>query len=180
MTIKNPYPRLREACGISQRAFAKKHGFSKMALVLTEAGAYPEVSIRMNEAIAKECADKNVPGKDILREEYGEEWLEDAYWKWQSHERREFAPDVLKVVPPFFHSKLSPPIEDFIARATRNGTVEAFSKRLKVNPVTIRRYVAGKTRTMPTALEDALREIEYPYLAELLEAQLAWYDEHRG
>lgn len=178
--MKNPYVRLREACGISQRAFAAKYEFSKMALVYVEAGTYPDVSDRMNEAIAAECREKDVDAKSILREEYGQEWLDDAYWAWQSAERQKFAVNLKTVNPPFAYSKLSPPVEDLITRSTRPGTIETFCKELKVNPVTVRRYVAGKTRSMPIALEDALREVNYEHLHELLELQTAWYDEHHS
>jgi DNA-binding XRE family transcriptional regulator len=38
MDVKNPYVRLRELCGTSQKGFAAKHGFGKMTMVYLESG----------------------------------------------------------------------------------------------------------------------------------------------
>jgi hypothetical protein len=56
------------------------------------------------------------------------------------------------------------------------GSVQGFCKKLKVPAATVLRYENGTTKTMPKSIEDALREVRYPYLEELLSEQAAWQD----
>jgi DNA-binding XRE family transcriptional regulator len=173
MGMKNPYVRLRELCGISQKAFAAKHDFGKMTMVYLESGMYTRVSDRQNVALGKECGEKGVDAKRILDEEYGSSTLNEAFWKWRSHERRENAPVVLaKAASTFYSNSDVSPVSQLVSETT--GSLQGFCKLLKVPSITISRYAKGETVTMPSELREALLEANYPFISELEDAQEKW------
>lgn len=173
MGMKNPYVRLRELCGISQKAFAAKHEFGKMTMVYLESGMYTRVSDRQNIALGRECSDKGVDAKRILEEEYQSSTLNEAFWKWRSHERRENAPVVLAKASSNFDSTGDvSPVNQLISETT--GSVQGFCKLLKVPSITITRYAKGETLTMPQELREALNEARYPFIKQLEIAQQNW------
>lgn len=168
----NPYKRLRELTRTSQKDFAAKYHFSKTVLGDIEAGIYPDLSDDMILALGKECSDQHVNGKQILVDEYNSLSLQDAYHNWQSIERLKVAHRFQDV--PFdgrSTEALSPfhfVIEDIA------GTRRAFCKLLKVPAASVMRYESGETQSMPRTVEDALKEVHYPHLGELKEAQQSW------
>ena len=173
MDMKNPYVRLRELCGISQKAFAAKHGFGKMTMVYLESGMYTRVSDRQNIALGKECGEKGVDAKRILEEEYSSSTLNEAYWKWRSFERREKAPVVLaKASTQFSHVGDISPVAQLVAEST--GSLQAFCKTLKIPSITMSRYIRGETATLPTEFREALIEAGYPFISQLEAAQEKW------
>lgn len=172
--MKNPYQNLRERCGISQKSFGAKHGFSKMTLVYVESGLYPDVSDRLNGALAAECIEKGLDGRSILAEEYGVASLNGAYHIWQRAERQRFAERLNQIAP---RDEWSDEVSPFHLLAVESaGSVQGFCKKLKVPAATVLRYENGTTKTMPKSIEDALKEVRYPYLEELLSEQAAWQD----
>lgn len=173
MPMKNPYVRLRELCGSSQKAFAYKHGFGKMTMVYLESGMYTRVSDRQNEALGKECYEKGVEAKRVLLEEYQAASLNEAYLAWRSYERREKAPVVLaKVSPPFVGDSEWSPVGQFVRDTT--GSLQGFCKLLKLPSITMSRYIKGDTLSMPAELREALLEAGFPFVEELADAQLGW------
>jgi len=171
--MKNPYVRLRELCGVSQKAFAAKHGFGKMTMVYLESGMYTRVSDRQNESLGRECYEKGVDAKAVLVEDYGVESLNEAYLGWRVQERREHAPIVLsKVSPPFVGSSTDSPAAKFVKDTT--GSLQGFCKLLKLPSITMSRYIKGDTLSMPVELRDALSDAGFPFVEELAEAQLRW------
>lgn len=173
MGMKNPYVRLRELCGSSQKAFAAKHGFGKMTMVYLESGMYTRVSDRQNVALGRECNEKGVDAKRILAEEYGADTLNGAYWKWRSFERREKAPVVLaKASSTFASTGDVSPVSQLVLEAT--GSLQGFCKTLKIPSITISRYAKGETASMPVELREALIEARYPFINELEAAQEKW------
>lgn len=176
--MQNPYQRLREACGITQRAFAEKHQLSKMAVVYVEAGCWPDVPDRLNAAIAQECSDRGVDGKQILNDEYHSSSLTLAYQKWQIEERAANKHLLAAVGPEFFFDKTRSPFAYFVE--TVGTSAEGFGKIAKVNPYLVRRYAKGTSKSMPRKIHEALVDMEYPYTRELLERQLAWWQENVG
>jgi len=170
---KNPYVRLRELCGLSQKKFADKHSFGKMTMVYLESGMYTRVSDRQSIALGKECSEKGVDAYDILAEEYGSASLNEAYLAWRSEDRRLRAPSVLaKVAPPFMGSEGTPPVAQFVKDTT--GSLQGFCKLLKIPSITMTRYIRGETATMPDALRAALSDVKYPHTAALAQAQEKW------
>ena len=173
MGMKNPYVRLRELCGTSQKAFAAKHGFGKMTMVYLESGMYTRVSDRQNVSLGKECDEKGVDARQILAEEYSSETLNEAFWKWRTHERRENAPVVLaKASSTFYSNSDVSPISQLVSDTT--GSLQGFCKLLKVPSITVSRYAKGETATMPSELREALAEARYPFINELEAAQEKW------
>lgn len=173
MGMKNPYVRLRELCGTSQKAFAAKHGFGKMTMVYLESGMYTRVSDRQNVALGKECNEKGVDAKRILEEEYQSHTLNEAFWKWRTFERREKAPVVLAKADSAFYSNSDvSPISQLVSETT--GSLQGFCKLLKVPSITVSRYAKGETATMPSELREALMEASYPFITELETAQEKW------
>lgn len=173
--MKNPYVRLRELCGLTQKAFAERNDFGKMTMVYLEAGIYPKISDRQNIALGRECAERHVDARAILLEEYGVESLLVAYSKWRTLARRNAPERADFPHPPFKSTEALSPMHFFVKNMT--GSMQRFAKVVKVPPVTVMRYVRGETRSMPKELETALSEMTYGWVAELRKAQEAWIQE---
>jgi len=170
---KNPYVRLRELCGLSQKKFADKHGFGKMTMVYLESGMYTGVSDRQNVALGRECAEKGVDAHAVLQEEFGTDSLNEAYLAWRSEDRKLRAPAVLaKVAPPFVGDAETSPLGVFVRDTT--GSLQGFCKLLKVPSITMTRYMRGETVSFPEALRDALWDVRYPHVDALEKAQAEW------
>jgi DNA-binding XRE family transcriptional regulator len=172
---KNPYVRLRELCGMSQKGFATKHGFGKMTMVYLESGMYTRVSDRQSIALGKECNEKGVDAHQVLREEFGSTSLNDAYLAWRSEDRKLRAPAVLaKVAPPFVGNGEVSPVAQFVKDTT--GSLQGFCKLLKIPSITMTRYMRGETSTVPDALWSALEDVKFPHAVALADAQFAWLE----
>jgi DNA-binding XRE family transcriptional regulator len=170
---KNPYIRLRELCGSSQKGFAAKHGFGKMTMVYLESGMYTRVSDRQSIALGKECNEKGVDAHEVLREEYGAASLNEAYLAWRSEDRKLKAPGVLaKTAPPFTGDMDTSPVAQFVKDTA--GSLQGFCKLLKIPSITMTRYIRGETVTMPDALVSALEDVKYPHAGALADAQANW------
>ena len=175
MRMKNPYVRLRELCGTSQKKFADKHGFGKMTMVYLESGMYTRVSDRQSIALGRECAEKGVDAHAVLREEYAAASLNEAYLAWRSEDRRVKAPEVLaKVSPPFVGDDKDSPVAVFVKETA--GSLQGFCKLLKVPSITMTRYMRGETVSVPDALVSALEDVKYPHTAALIDAQTDWFE----
>jgi DNA-binding XRE family transcriptional regulator len=173
---KNPYVRLRELCGLSQKKFADKHSFGKMTMVYLESGMYTKVSDRQNLALGKECFEKGIDAKNILAEEYGSASLNEAYLAWRSEDRKLRAPSVLaKAAPPFVGDADTSPVAQFVKDTT--GSLQGFCKLMKVPSITMTRYMRGETSTVPFALWFALEDVKYPHAQALAEAQHVWMED---
>jgi len=173
---KNPYVRLRELCGMSQKKFADKHDFGKMTMVYLESGMYTKVSDRQSIALGKECAEKGIDAKRFLQDEYGFSSLNEAYLAWRSEDRRVRAPSILaKASPPFEGDSETSPLGNFVKDTT--GSFQGFSKLLKVPSITMTRYMRGETVKVPDALLSALEDVKYPHAQALFEAQAAWQEQ---
>lgn len=172
--MKNPYVRLRELCGMSQKAFAAKHGFGKMTMVYLEAGMYTAVSDRQNQALGKECYEKGVDAKTVLFEEFEAYSLDQAYQQWRVGERQEHAPTVLaKVSPPFVGDSELSPVGCLVRDTT--GSLQGFCKVLKLPSITMSRYMRGDTKAMPVELRTALVDAKFPFVKELETGQAKWW-----
>jgi DNA-binding XRE family transcriptional regulator len=173
--MKNPYVRLRELCGTTQKGFATKYGFGKMTMVYLESGMYTRVSDRQSIALGRECNEKGVDAHEVLREEYGAASLNEAYLAWRSEDRKLRAPEVLaKAGPPFTGSEEISPVEQFVKDTT--GSLQGFCKLLKVPSITMTRYIRGETIRVPDALLEALEDVKYPHTRALVYAQADWME----
>lgn len=172
----NPCVLLRKKCGINQKDFAAKYGFHKTTMVYWDAGMYPEISNRMNNSLALECAEKGVDAVGELLVAYGEKTLAKAYAKWQHQTRLEqrdrFAS--VRVRPRKASDKT--PFYWFILDST--GSLQSFCKTLLVPASTTSRYSSGTTTVMPEVIEKALGQVGYPHIEGLRAAQNQWLKEH--
>jgi transcriptional regulator with XRE-family HTH domain len=162
-------------CSLSQREFAAKHGFSLPAIANLESGLYTQVSDAQILAMGKECYERGVDAASELSANYGVSKLQDAYLNWQKSERLENA-DRINQVQPLHWSKEAGPFKTW--REQISPSLSGFAKLLKVPGITVERYETGSTRSMPAAIETALREIQFPWVREMIETQTAWADEH--
>lgn len=170
---ENPYRRLRELTRYSQKDFAETFDFSKTTMTHIESGQYVDLSDEMVVSLGKACAERGVNAKQILKDEYNAETLQDAYHSWQSTERIQVA-HLFRRSPSGQSTNERSPFDYFIEETT--GSQQKFCKTLKVPAASVMRYAEGTTRTMPKAVESALVEVQFPYLAELKEMQQKWID----
>ena len=171
--MKNPYVRLRELCGTTQKGFAAKYGFGKMTMVYLESGMYTRVSDRQSIALGRECDEKGVDARGVLREEFGAGSLNEAYLAWRSEDRKLRAPEVLaKASPPFAGDEEVSPVERFVKDTA--GSLQGFCKLLKIPSITMTRYIRGETVSVPDALLSALEDVKYPHTIALIDAQENW------
>lgn len=173
--MDNPYRRLRELTRTSQVDFAKKYHFAKTTMTYLESGQYPSISEDMVLALGQECAEKHIDARAVLQQDYNSETLIEAYQSWQSTER-------MIVASRFNRSPTAQSDKEYgpfhYTMVDIAGSRQAFCKLLKVPAASVLRYASGATRSMPKSIESALREVNYPYLSELLVLQLDWVDEH--
>lgn len=170
ISTQNPYSRLRELTGHGQREFARKAGISRPTLVQIETGQFADLSEKMVILLGQACQAKGLSAGSILRSEYNAETLQSAYHNWQSQERQKNA-ELFSIRPPEGTTDLSP-FHFFIKETT--GSAQGFSKKLKVPSAAVTRYAAGITLTMPKSINDALRQVKYPYLQTLISMQDEW------
>jgi DNA-binding XRE family transcriptional regulator len=170
--MKNPYVRLRELCGLTQKTFCERNDFGKMTMVYLEAGIYTNVSDRQNIALGKECANRGVDAKAILKDEYGTESLAVAYSKWRTAERKSI--DTTSYPKEYRSVGEQSPMEVFARQVA--GSIQRFCKTLKVQPATLNRYMRGQTIGMPKELAQAFSEIGFDTTA-LVKAQAQWVQE---
>lgn len=170
--MKNPYVRLRELCGLTQKAFCERNDFGKMTMVYLDTGIYTDVSERQNVALGYECANRGVDAKAILKDEYGTESLTVAYKLWRSEERKKLDTTQFPNKYPSLGEK--GPMEVF-ARTVATS-IQRFCKTFKVQPATLNRYMRGQTVSMPKELINAFDDIGYNWLP-LSNAQSVWVQE---
>jgi len=169
---KNPFALLRERAGYTQKRFGADFGFAKQTIVGIESGMYPELSERMITAIEDASDKAGMPMLDTLLEEYDTPYLANAYDKWKHLERRQV---ILPAVELRWTDEFSP--MHFFVKDTI-GSVQGFSKKLKVPPAMVLRYIRGDQRHMPMSLWVALEDIGYTELTELQQLQAEWTDKH--
>lgn len=171
--MDNPYRRLRELTTYSQKDFAAKFGFSKTVMGHIESGQFPSLSDDMITSLGRATAEKNINARQVLADEYNAQDLQTAYATWQSNERMQVS-HLFKQSPSGQSTKARSPFSFYIDEVA--GSRHQFCKLLKVPSASVLRYAQGATRTMPKAIEQALREVQFPYLQELKDMQEAWID----
>lgn len=170
----NPYRRLLEATGMSQRQFAKYADMSLTALTYVLTGQPGEISEWQNNQMARACLERGVDAKAILRHEYGGQALGAAYQQWRIRDREDNA-DVFRLSLSSLRSDApESPFAQFITRTT--GSQQAFCKQLHVPPSHVHRFAEGKTLTMPGEIRDALLDVGHGngWLTELQRMQDDW------
>lgn len=168
MQETNPYNHLRKKAGYVQRRFCDEYEFAKQTIIMIEHGTYPELSDRMVRAIEEACYHKGINPHTELEREYGTSDVQAAYEAWRTAQRAKIT---LRHVPSE-GTEDSSPMMDLVKGAT--GTVQGFSKAIKVPPATLLRYARGEQDLMPASIRQALLECGYDHISLLEELQLKW------
>lgn len=161
--MENPYKLLRKLTGESQKAFGAKYGFSRTAIHYIENGQYPDLSENMVNSMQQELADRGIDMAQSLEDAFGQRDLQACYHTWQSNERMVIA-HRFKVTPTVEEGKHSP-FHHFEVQIAANPT--SFCQLLKIPNATAMRYAKGYTKTMPLVIEQALQEVQFPYIDDL-------------
>jgi DNA-binding XRE family transcriptional regulator len=167
----NPYQRLRKACGIQQKEFANKYGFSHASMTAIEGGTVPNLSDRMIVALGKECAAKDIDARAVLVTEYGVATLSEAYQNWKANERMAVAQMFRKPLTgneTFERSPFADYVEDVA------GGVTQFAKLLKVPLSAVQMYANGKILTMPKVVKEGLTQVRFDQIDILESIQSKW------
>jgi DNA-binding XRE family transcriptional regulator len=167
----NPYRRLRKACGIQQKEFANKYGFSHASMTAIEGGTVPNLSDRMIVALGKECATKDIDARAVLATEYGVGTLSEAYQNWKANERMAVAQVFRKPLTGSSDNKTSP-FASYVEDTA--GGVTQFAKTLKVPLSAVQMYANGKILTMPKAIKDGLTQVRFGEIDTLESMQSDW------
>lgn len=174
----NPVREIRIRCGVKVSEFREEFGFAKMTMVYLESGMYRNISERQEQAIINMCRKKYFDLRSFLRDEYQSETLNEAYKSWQDESRKSLAgPLLAESVPPFPFTKEKSPLALLIE--DNFGSVQRFCKLLKVQSITVTRYLNGETSEVPTSLVDALEASEYAFKDAFLDAQQSWVQRYR-
>lgn len=176
MNIDNPVSTILKACKTSEGNFRERFGFSKQFMVDITAGAANRLPDSIHLALRELVTAKGVDVAATLLDGYEESSLDGAYSRWQNEVRRRNAYLFNEIEPERWTGTKSPAM-CFIEDTVRTPTT--FSKRLCVPPQSVRRWALGQTKKMPEAIYDALLDIDYPWMHELIERQAAWVQEHR-
>ena len=110
-------------------------------------------------------------GSLSLVDEYGAPSLPDLYARWRRVERASCDVRIVKYVPEYHFSDLSP-MHWFVQSTT--GSVQGFAKQLKVQTATILSYTTGKQKDMPHPLREALVDAGYAHIGTLEKLQNDW------
>lgn len=168
MLEANPYLHLRKRAGYTQRAFCDEFDFAKQTIILIEHGTYTELSDRMIRAIEQACYHAGFDPHVELEHEYGSKDVQKSYELWKTYQRAKIT---LRHVP-VEGTEDSSPVMELVKGAT--GTVQGFSKTIKVPPTTLLRYARGEQDMMPMCIREALIDCNYQHISRLEELQLKW------
>lgn len=169
--MKNPYKHLRERAGYTQKKFCTEFDFAKQTLLSIEQGVYEELSVRMLAAIDLACDNADINVEEELAAEYGTASLTSVYARWRRVERASCDSRIVKYVPEYHFSDLSP-MHWFVQSTT--GSVQGFAKQLKVQTATILSYTTGKQKDMPHPIREALVDAGYEHIGLLEKLQNDW------
>lgn len=172
--MNNPYAHLRKAAGLTQKKFCEDFGFAKQTLLTAEQGIFPELSQRMTSAIYEACRVRGMDADDILTADFGMPNLEVAYLWYRNSELMEAKKNWKS--PELRETDTTSPMSFLVKDTT--GTIQGFSKLLKIPTATIVRYLRGLQQDMPASVREALLQVGYIYVTELAAAQAQWAINH--
>jgi transcriptional regulator with XRE-family HTH domain len=171
--MQNPVTEAREALSLTLREFSERVGVTQRFLENVEAG--------LVVAIPRSIRD----GLFHLQDDAGLDHsfnLDADYRKWISWERvgvvGEPWPQPRQAVAASRegHHQISP-FYLFRIDMMDMDNRHAFCTLFKLPPATVMRYEQGVTQAMPRAIEEALIDVDYPYMTELADLQSQWYRE---
>lgn len=158
--VLNPLDGALREVGITRTAFGSAHGFSKPYLLRVSQGRQSSLSESVIWALRAEYARKGIDFPDDWAERW-DEWI-------VAHRRAQTLPK------PEYNAHENP----FKRLVTAAGGYSRMSAILAAPDVLVTRYANGKTRDMPTAIEEALTDMRYEHLTQLKEAMVKWSSQH--
>jgi transcriptional regulator with XRE-family HTH domain len=162
--MKNPVTESREALSLSLREFSERVGVTQRFLENVEAGLVVTVPRSIRDGLFRLQDDAGLDHSFNLDADY------DTWIKW---ERLGVVGEPWPVPTPgnVAHSPMYLFRYDMIGSDNRH----AFCSLFKLPPATVMRYEQGATQAMPRAIEQALIDVDYPYMTELADLQSQWY-----
>lgn len=157
--VQNPLDGALRELGITRTAFGSAHGFSKPYLLRVSQGRQSSLSESVVWALNAEYARQGKVAPSY--HELWDEWLVE-------HRKAQTLPK------PVYDAHQNP----FQRLVTAVGGISRMSAILAAPDVLVTRYANGKTRDMPTAIEEALEGIGYEHTEHLKEAMQKWSSQH--
>lgn len=173
----NPYRRLLELCGITQRAFAEYASLSPSTVTGLISGQYPELSDHMVLSLGRLCHEKQVDAAEVLSTEYGIPKLRPAYKAWCKADRLAHAESYAIKLPTGRTGYGLSPLHNYI-KATA-GSQQAMCKELHIGKGPLFNYLTGRQKTMPNEIREALLQVGGP-VEEIEKKQAAWQVKYAG
>lgn len=167
--MKNPVTESREALSLSLREFSERVGVTQRFLENVEAGLVVTVPRSIRDGLFRLQDDAGLDHSFNLDADY------DTWIKWERLgvvgepwpvPRIPMNPLLNVLASPFWAFRY-----DMIGSDNRH----AFCSLFKLPPATVMRYEQGATQAMPRAIEQALIDVDYPYMTELADLQSQWY-----
>jgi transcriptional regulator with XRE-family HTH domain len=160
----NPCKAIREATGVSSYQFADEAQMARSVVQETELGLYPDVSKHYSRRLGKLAYDYGIDAQKFIGDF---PTLNDSYHNWQSECRLGIRGMI--ATPDEINEDLSP-AENFRG----DYSIKGWCSLLLIPRSPWTRYETGAQLTMPASIENALSEVEYPYIKELKDAQREW------
>lgn len=165
--MKNPITETREALSLSLKDCSQRLGVTQRFLENVEAGLVVSVPRSVRDGLYR------------LQDEAGFDHafnIDADYDRWVKWERIDLVGRDWPAVGTSIHS-VSSPFWRFRYDIMGEDNRHAFCNLFKLPPSTVMRYEQGFTQAMPRAVEQALIDVDYPYLTDLADLQSQWYRE---
>lgn len=171
--MRNPVTESREALSLSLRDFSQRIGVTQRFVENVEAGLVVSIPRSIRDGLHR------------LQDEAGLDHsfnLDADYDRWVKWERIDLVgnpwtePRQALGASTARHHQISP-FYLFRIDAMGEDNRHAFCNVFKLPPATVMRYEQGVTQAMPRAIEQALIDVDYPYLTDLADLQSQWYRE---
>jgi hypothetical protein len=163
--MRNPVTEAREALALSLSEFSERVGVRQNFLENVEAGLVVSIPRSIRDGLYRLQDDADFDHSFNLDKDY-EDWV-----KWER----------LVVVgepwPKPVEGGMQSPFWWFRYDMIGSDNRHAFCSLFKLPPATVMRYEQGATQAMPRAIEQALIDVDYPYMMELADLQSQWYRE---
>ncbi len=170
--MQNPVTEAREALSLTQREFSERVGVTQRFLENVEAGLVVTIPRSIRDGLFRLQDEAGLDHAFNIDADY-DTWVK---WErlsvvgepWPVPRRSATHADNRYQASPFWSFRY-----DMMGMDNRH----AFCSLFKLPPATVMRYEQGATQAMPRVIEEALTDVEYPYMTELADLQSQWYRE---
>lgn len=164
---------------MSGRQFERNWGFAHQTMIDATAGTFEDLPERIATSLREEFNRQGMYLHEWLAEEYGGlsvHGIFEIYKVWRRFDRERYKDEfqLQPRVPGIYNPGMSP---GHLWIHDTGNTPTSTSKKLKVPPATLKRWLDGKTKEMPDSLRIALGAIGYPWINTLAALQKEHYDD---